>query len=181
MLLMVSGLGTLAFIGPLLLLGRARLPLMQGPLALVPMTGALVVALVVSWFLCRSARSAGFGDVHLVAQASGGVIAHTVCGDVAFSLSPEDAVARAALAAAAAGLLAPLAGRVRRAGGQRHDGCDLTPTSASCRRRAVPSLAEQPAGLCPEDSRGRHRHSGPAVPPCHRLLHCPARFPGLAC
>jgi hypothetical protein len=113
-LLAVSSLGTAAFIGSLLLPGRARLPFMQGPLVLIPMACALIVAILVWRTVRRSAQSPDFGDRHLAALASGAVVAHTLCGDLAFSRSVEDAAARVALGCVTVGLLILLAVRVHR-------------------------------------------------------------------
>jgi hypothetical protein len=110
----LAALGTLGFIGLLLVLGRAHLAWMQGPLVGVPMLVALVAAVATGYRLWRWSQLRDFGDRHLLALAVGAVVVHTLLGDLAFSHSEADAIGRGVLLLLAVAGLVCMAASIRR-------------------------------------------------------------------
>ncbi len=98
-----------------LILTRAFFPaLTHGALVLIPMLVALLLAAGTFWLLLQWSQARDWGDLHLLALASGALIAHTVFGVFFLTVTPLDKGALAVLGAAMLVLLILFAVQLRR-------------------------------------------------------------------
>ncbi|HZR39590.1 MAG TPA: hypothetical protein VFB12_05720 [Ktedonobacteraceae bacterium] len=78
--LLVSGICGFAWQFVLINLRHFLPVIVQGVFVLIPMLGVIIMAVGVIWFVQKSAQSRGWSDLHLLALASGALVAHTVFG-----------------------------------------------------------------------------------------------------
>jgi hypothetical protein len=77
---LTSGLGGFAYLALLILLWRAEPIFAHSPWVLLPMLSAMILVAGVAGLLRHWSRSYDWGDRHLLALASGALIAHTLVG-----------------------------------------------------------------------------------------------------
>jgi hypothetical protein len=76
---------------------------------LVPLLGTLLIAVGVTWLVSRWSRAHDWGDLHLLALASGAVICHMLIGSLAYAQTTADRIGLIVLGLAMMGWLTWLA------------------------------------------------------------------------
>ncbi|GCE51481.1 hypothetical protein EI42_05929 [Thermosporothrix hazakensis] len=77
---LVSGIGSFGYLALLIVLWRVEPAFAQWPLVLVPMLCALFLAITVARLVRHWSQASNWGDRHLLALASGALLAHTLVG-----------------------------------------------------------------------------------------------------
>lgn len=84
------------------------------PLVLVPLVSTLLIGGEITWLLSRWSRARNWGDLHLLAVASGAVLCHILIGLLAYTQTTTDRIGLALLGLAMMGWLTWLAFRLHR-------------------------------------------------------------------
>src|SRR5262249_21713602 len=112
--LLVTGISAFIGLAGPSMLWRVQPAFASFPLVLVPLLGTLVVAAVMIWLVRIWARGRSWSDRHLLALASGALLAHNVVGGLIFTKTMAEGVAIVVLTLVMIGLLVLFAMRVRR-------------------------------------------------------------------
>jgi hypothetical protein len=108
------GLGAGFFWQAILILTRVFFPaFVQGVLVLIPMLGAVALAILVFWLVSSWIKLRSWNDLQWLSLASGALIAHTIFGILFLTVTPLDKLSLAVLGAGMVLLLILFAIRLR--------------------------------------------------------------------
>jgi hypothetical protein len=141
--LLVATLVAFAWHALLALLWRIQPAFAYGLLVLVPMLGALLLALLMAWLVRCWSQAYDWSDRHLLALASGALVAHSVIGGLIFHHTVADLIGLIILGLVTILLLALFAIRIH-----GRDGGDISPSvETSTGKKQSYVNEEQPQAL----------------------------------